>query len=74
MKVFVVENRQGLLMGVFKTKSKATAFVRNIGGHRWEEKWQVVEVKLDQPEGWVLAGNDSYRTAKLRLASKKKVT
>lgn len=71
MKLYLVQNGQGLTMAIFKNKEKANACIKRVGGFLWEEKWTIEEHTLDQPEEWVMAGNESYRAAKARLKPKK---
>jgi hypothetical protein len=63
MKIYVVQNSGGTLLGVLKTKPEAKELVK-IGNRRWNEDWSINTVKLDKIESWVLAGGDGYRAKK----------
>jgi hypothetical protein len=61
MKVYTVENGDGTLLAIFKTKAKAKRFVKDIGMNRWDEGWYIKPVKLNAVGQWLLAGNEKYR-------------
>jgi hypothetical protein len=61
MKVYVLENSDGVRMGIFLKRSKAKRMAVTIGQHRWHEAWRIVPVETDYIEVDMLEGSDSYR-------------
>lgn len=59
MKVYLVQNRDGLFLSIFRKEAKAKSFVKKIGVGRWDEKWAVIEVTLDEVESWIMKGCES---------------
>ena len=60
MTVYVVNNGDSVIMGIFKKKNKAKALVQ-LGKKRWNEGWQLNAIKLNRVESWISMGSDSYR-------------
>lgn len=48
MKVYIVQNADGLILGAFKTKKKAHKFSTNVGQKNWKEDWKVKKIKLNK--------------------------
>jgi hypothetical protein len=63
MTVYLVDNSDNTIMGIFKNKKKAKALV-SVGKKRWNEKWYLTPLKLNKIEPWILAGNESYKQRK----------
>lgn len=71
MTVFVVQNANSVIMGVFQNKSRAQAIVR-LGEERWNEKWNVNTVELNKIEDWVINGNEEYQNKHVCAVCKRK--
>ncbi len=60
MKIYVVNNKDGVIMGMFSTKRKAKKLLE-IGAERWDEVWTLEHVKVDKIAKWILDGCEGYR-------------
>jgi hypothetical protein len=56
MKVYVVQNADQLIMGIFSKKSFAKSLV-NKGFKKWGEDWSMTTIEVDDIEQWILDGN-----------------
>ena len=62
-KMYVVQNNQDLIMGIFRKHYNAHRFADKVGKKRWNENWKVTPIIIG-PGGvasWVLAGGEAYR-------------
>jgi hypothetical protein len=48
MKIYIVQNSDGINLGAFKTKKKAKSFALNVGQKNWKEDWTVQTIKLNK--------------------------
>ena len=60
MKVYIVDNSDNTIMGIFKSKKKAKDLM-SLGKKRWNEQWSITPLKLNKVEAWILAGGETYR-------------
>ena len=60
MIIYVVDNSDSVIMGMFDKKKKAKDLIK-LGKKRWNEKWTISSIKLNAVEPWIRAGGDSYR-------------
>lgn len=66
MKVYIVDNNDGVVLAVLRKKDAAKRLVTNTGKKKWNESWNINEMNLDEIETWISQGSDGYRQKKKR--------
>ena len=72
MKVYVVENNDGVLIAICLRKRSADLIAEKIGQVRWHEVWKVTSINVDEVDPVMLAGSDSYRKMMRKLEEQPK--
>lgn len=53
MKIYIIFNKDEIVLAVFKKKHKAKRFVKNIGKKIWNEQWVIETHKLNKIDKWL---------------------
>ncbi len=61
MKIYIVQNNDGIIMAVSLRKRSAELVAEKIGQLRWHEAWTVTYMETDTVDPSMLGGSDSYR-------------
>ena len=64
MKIHVVHNGDGVVLGAFTCGLDAKKFVKNVGKKKWKEDWDVTSHELNHVEDWILKEAPSCNTKK----------
>ena len=63
MKVYILQNGDGIIMGIFLKKAQAEKAAIEVGLNRWHEAWTVTVRETGSVDTDMLCGSESYRKA-----------
>jgi len=65
--VYMVQNNDGTVMAICRTRRRANGIAVDIGQHRWHEAWIVTPMILDECDAAMMCGSESYQRMQKKL-------